>query len=146
MERVEETDLRQRLPVDTLQQLFEERQIRLAICFGSYATGRTHSQSDIDLAVEFEDIRPGDDSYNETFFSVYEAVSTTLETDDVDLLDIHSLSGSLARAVLTDGILVYGNSERVEILREQFTVDDTEQRSPRERLDTAIERIDEHLA
>ncbi|MEF8786195.1 MAG: nucleotidyltransferase domain-containing protein [Haloarculaceae archaeon] len=146
MERVEETDLGQRLPVDTLQQLFEEQQVRLAICFGSYASGRTHSQSDIDLALEFEDVRPGDDSYNDTFFRVYEAVSTALETDDVDLLDIHSLSGSLAQTVLTDGILIYGNAERVEALREQLIVEETEQQSPRDRLDTAIERIDEHLA
>jgi predicted nucleotidyltransferase len=146
MKEVGEVELGKRLPIEQLQQLFDERQVSLAICFGSYATGETHSRSDIDFAIEFAKLRPGDESYNDQFFEVYGALSQELDTDDVDLLDIHSLSGSLARTVLTDGILVYGDIERVEHLREQLVKSGGEQRSPGERLDAAIERIDDHLA
>lgn len=146
MERVEQTALGDQLPIEDLQYLFERKQMSLAICFGPYARDQTHSGSDIDLAVEFTDKRPGDDSYNDVLFEVYEAVSEVLGTDEVDLLDIHSLPGSLTRTVLSDGILVYGDMNRVETLREHHSKKDRQQQSPQERLDNAIERINEHLA
>jgi len=144
MDRVENTTLDTRLPVADLQNLFREQQVRLAICFGSVAGGKEHVRSDIDLAVEFEELRPGDDGYNDRFFELYRTVSETLGTDDVDLLDVHSLSDSLARTVLSDGVLVHGDLDRVETVRKRFT--DHEETAPDERLDSAIERIDEYFA
>jgi predicted nucleotidyltransferase len=145
MEEVERTGLPDRLPITELQKAFDQKPVRLAICFGSYVSGETHATSDIDIAVEFEKLEPGDSGYNDVFFEVYEAVSQALGTDTVDLLDIHSLSNSLARSVLTNGVLVYGDIDRVEPLQEQ-RLSETNERSPRDRLDHAIERIDSHLA
>ncbi len=145
MERAAETGLSERLPLEELVAVFEREPVRLALCFGSRATGRTHDHSDIDLAVELEGLRPGDEGYNDAFFGLYAEVTGVLGREDVDLVDIHSLSGSLARAVFETGVLLYGDPERVPTLEAQV---DTERddRPPRERLDSAIERIDEHLA
>lgn len=146
MERAEQTTLGERLPIEDLQSLFENQQVSVAICFGSHVRGQEHNDSDIDIAIEFADTRPGEDSYNDTFFRMYEAVSEVIATDDVDLVDVHSLSGSLARAVFSEGVLLYGDRDRVETLRDQYIEGDGARRSPRERLDDAIEQIDEHLA
>lgn len=104
-----------------------------------------HTTSDIDFAVELDGLQPGDDGYNAVFFELYESISEVLESDSIDLLDVHSLSGSLARTVLTDGRLVDGELDRVESLRKELSDSDHEERSPRERLDTAIERMNRHL-
>lgn len=146
MRRAVQTNLGERLPVEDLQELFEQQQVRLAICFGSYATDERHAASDIDIAVELDELQPGDERYNDVFFGIYESVSDVLGTDSVDLIDVHSLSGSIARTILTDGILVYGEPSRVNILQNELVASDSDEQSPRERLDAAIERMDQHLA
>lgn len=143
MNRAGEAALDEKLPLDDLEDVFERWDIRLAICFGSYALGRTHDRSDVDLAIEFEHTRPGDEEYTETFFGLYRDVTAVLDTENVDIVDVHSLSNSLGRSVVETGVLVYGDSARVENLRDRF---DPEDDSPRERLDAAIERIDEKIA
>lgn len=144
MEQAADTDLGERLPVAQLRTQFERAPVRVAICFGSQARGETHGRSDIDFAVEFDEVQPGDEEYNEAYFRLLAALTTVLETEDVDLVDVRAASDSVVRTIIDQGILLYGSSERVETLREQLLTD--EQDSPRERLDGAIERIDEHLA
>ena len=144
MKQAADTDLDERLPVARLREQFERAPVRVAICFGSQAHGETHGRSDIDFAVEFDEVQPDDEGYNEAYFQLLAALTALVETEDVDLVDIHTASGSLVRTIVDQGILVYGSSDRVETLREELYT--KEQRSPRERLDAAIERIDEHLA
>lgn len=135
----------ERLPLDALGDVFERAPVRLAVCFGSQATGDTHAHSDIDIAVEFAGLRPGDDGYNDAFFELYGEVASALGHEDVDLVDIHSVSGGFARALFESGVVIYGDPERFETLRESLDTDG-ETQSPRERLDRAIERMNEHLA
>lgn len=145
MERAGESTLNEHLPVEELVAMFERKPVTLALLFGSHATGRTHDHSDIDIAVEFKDRQPGDEAYNEVFFDLYGAVTEVLGHEDVDLVDIHSMSDSLARTAFETGILLYGEPKRVETLEEELDTT-PDGRSARERLDSAIERMDEHLA
>ena len=145
MDRGADTGVADRLPLEDLQEVFEREPVRLVLCFGSQASGRVHDHSDVDLAIELDGLQPGDEGYNDVFFRVYREVTDVLDRDDVDIVDVHSLSGSLARTVLADGVRIYGMSARVESLREQLDTE-LDDRSPRERLDEAIERMDEHLA
>ncbi|WP_436929300.1 type VII toxin-antitoxin system MntA family adenylyltransferase antitoxin [Halosimplex halobium] len=146
MERIGELDLESTVPVQRLQSRLDQAPVRVAILFGSHVTGRAHARSDVDIAVEFEDIEPGDTAYNETFFGLSADLSGLLGTDDVDLVDIRSLSPSLARSVFDTGVLLVGSEERVETLRATLVSDDPDERSPHERFDDALRRIDEHLA
>ena len=68
-----------------------------------------------------------------------------LDREDVDLIDFHTFSGSLARAVFDTGVLLFGEPERVETLRERIDTE-PDDRSPRERLDSGFERMNDRLA
>lgn len=146
MRTAETTDVTGVLPLDEIRSVLDDHPIRLAILFGSCADGTTHSGSDIDIAVELDGFQPGDTDYNEAFFGLSADLSETLRTDDVDLVDVHTLSPSLARAVFDDGVLLVGDSERVDTLRRELIPEDDDEHSPRERFDEALERIDHHLA
>lgn len=141
------TALAASLDLDALQAVLREHPVRLAILFGSHATETTHATSDIDLAVEFDAHRPSDPSYNDVFFGLSADLSETLESDDVDLVDLHTVSPALAEAIFEHGVLIVGDEEHVAALRRQLTATEpeSEQPSPRERLDAALARIDAHL-
>ena len=133
------------LDFDALQAVLREHPVRLAILFGSHATETAHATSDIDLAVEFDEHRPSDPSYNDVFLGVSADLSDALETDDVDIVDLHTVSPSLAAAIFEQGVLLVGEAGHAAEVRRQLTVRESDQQSPRDRLDTALARIDDHL-
>jgi predicted nucleotidyltransferase len=139
------TTLDTSLDLDALQELLQEHPVRLAILFGSHATETTHSKSDIDIAVEFDTHRPTEPGYNDVFLGLSADLSDLLETDDVDLVDLHGASSSLATAIFEDGVLLVGEEEHATELRRQLSAAESEQPSPREQFDAALDRIDAHL-
>lgn len=134
------------LDVEGVVAILEAAPVRTGILFGSWATDETHTRSDVDIAVELEELRPGDDGYNRVFFGLSADLSQALETDDVDLVDLHSCPPSVVERILEDGVLLLGDPEDAETLRRELTADVADERSPRERLDESLARIDEHLA
>jgi len=145
MRRVEETDVDASLDVDAMRGTLREHPVRLAILFGSRATGTAHSASDTDIAVEFASRRPADAGYNDTFLGLSADLSAALGTDDVDLVDLHAVSPPLATSIFDDGILLLGDAERAAELRQQISEGTPEAQSPRERFDSALDRINVHL-
>lgn len=145
MRTAESTTLDASLDLDALQAVLREHPVRLAILFGSHATETTHATSDIDLAVEFDEHRPADPSYNDVFLGLSADLSDALETDDVDLVDLHAVSPALAAAIFENGVLLVGEAEHGAELRRQLTASESDQQSPRDRLDAALDRIDDHL-
>ena len=145
MRTVESTALDAALDLDALQAMLQEHPIRLAILFGSHATETTHATSDIDLAVEFDEHRPSDPNYNDVFLGLSADLSDALETDDVDLVDLHTVSPALATAIFEKGVLIVGTAEHAAERRRQLTARESDQPSPRDRLDAALARIDDHL-
>lgn len=146
MRAVESAELDPTFPLEAIRSTLEAHPVRLAVLFGSHARGDSHARSDIDLAVEFEGIRPGQPAFNEAFFGLSADLSEVLETDDIDLVDVHSLSPPLARSVFDDGVILVGSERRAEQLRAELGAEVDRDRSPRERFDEALRRIDEHLA
>lgn len=146
MRTAESTTLDASLDLDALQAMLREHPIRLAILFGSHATETTHATSDIDLAVEFDEHRPSDPNYNDVFLGLSADLSDALETDDVDLVDLHTVSPALAAAIFEKGVLLVGEEEHATELRRQLTAHESDQQSPRDRLDAALARIDDHLS
>lgn len=142
MRTAESTALDTFLDLDTLRSVLREHPVGLAILFGSHATETTHTASDIDLTVEFADLRPSDPDYNDVFLGLSADISETLGTDDVDLVDLHTVSPTLAAAIFENGVLLVGEQEHATELRRQLAAADSEQPSPRERLDEALDRID----
>ena len=130
--------------LEACQAVLREHPVRLAILFGSHATETTHATSDIDLAVEFDEHRPSDPNYNDVL-GLSADLSDALKTDDVDLVDLHAVSPPLAVAIFENGILLVGTEEHAAELRRQLTARESDQQSPRNRLDAALDRIDDHL-
>lgn len=133
------------LPMGRLRSVFEEQPIQLAVLFGSHATGRVHAGSDVDIAVEFDGIRPGDNEYNDTLFGLVAELSRILDTDDVDVVDIHTLGPDVASAVFENGTVLLGDEARFQELGEELT-NGRDDQPPAERFDDALTKIDEHLA
>jgi predicted nucleotidyltransferase len=133
------------LDLDALQVVLREHPVQIAILFGSHATETTHATSDIDIAVEFDGHQPADPDYNDLFFGLSADLSDALKTDDVDLVDLHTATPPLAAAIFEDGVLLVGDPEHATELRRQLTASENDNQSPRDRLDSALARIDHHL-
>lgn len=134
------------IPLERIQEVFQDHGIQLAILFGSHASGESHGRSDIDIAVALDDTQPADPEYNDRFFGLSADLSQTLQTDDVDLVDLHTAPPELTAAIFEQGILLVGDPDRAAALQEQLTEQETSDQSPRERFDTALTRIDTHLS
>lgn len=146
MRTSEEAALDESVPVEHLREVLHEHSVQLAILFGSHVQGETHSESDIDIAVALETVDPSEPAYNDIFFELSADLSATLETDDVDLVDLQTVSPDLAESIFTRGVLLIGEPEDVASIRRQLRTAESTDRSPRERFDAALARIDEHLS
>ncbi|MDG5820715.1 nucleotidyltransferase domain-containing protein [Natronococcus sp. A-GB7] len=131
------------IAAERIYALFHSLGIRLAIPFGSHASGETHFRSDVDLVVELEDAQPTDPEYNERFFGQSADLSETLETNEIDLVDLQRASPELVATIL---ITEY-SSWVMRIMQLPFETSWRRRspQSPRERFDAALTRIDEHL-
>lgn len=139
------TDIETSLDIEGLQALLRDHSVELAILFGSHATGDVHSESDIDLAVEFSSQRPSDPQYNEKFLGLSADLSHALGTNDVDLVDLHTASPALASSIFDTGVLLVGDERHASELREELAASEVDRQTPRDRFDSALARIDSHL-
>lgn len=120
--------------------------VRLAVLFGSAATGGTHARSDVDIAVEFEDAveDPAD-----AVLPLLADLASALGRNDVDLSLVDDLNPRVGLAAFRDGVLLVGTRERMAVHRERFerAVADLERSEPslRDRFDAVIENVDEAL-
>lgn len=79
--------------------LANKHRLDLVVLFGSQATGRTHVQSDVDIAVlSKEDV-------NRARLAL--ELSELLKRDDVEVVDLRSASPTLMRAVVENGKVLY---------------------------------------
>jgi predicted nucleotidyltransferase len=92
--RLSEKDLKNRL-----SPLFEEEGLCLVILFGSFASGRTHKKSDIDLAFLFDD--PVD------ILDLTNRVIRLLHTDNIDIIDLRRTNPLLRFVALNKGKLLF---------------------------------------
>lgn len=145
MNSIKSSDIPDSLPLKNIQDILDEYPIQFAILFGSYAAGDTHEKSDVDIAVEFESIDRTEPEYNDEFFGLSADLSDELETDNVDLVDIRNISPGVAKAILKEGVLLVGDKENAENVLKPKAKPSSGTQTPRERIDTALGKINEHL-
>lgn len=133
------------LPIERVRHTLQKHPVKLAILFGSHATNTSTPQSDIDIAVAFEDVRSIEPSYNTEFFGLSADLSDTLGSDDVDVADLRSMSSSLRKSIFEHGVLLVGDEETAIRMRHELMESSATERTPQDRLDAALARIDEHL-
>lgn len=128
--------------MDRLRDSLERHPVSFAMVFGSVAREETTSESDVDIAVEFEGFRPEDDGYSDVYLGLCSDLDEALPVE-TDVVDVHSLSPSFARIVFDDGVVILGSDERRselerEVAGEQPTVSDA-----RDRIAAAARRMRE---
>ena len=98
-----------------LTHLFRQRPVQLAYLFGSQATGYTHTESDVDVAVLLDAALTADERFTERLACIG-ALSHLFGTDNVDVVILNEAPPLLAYEVLRHGVLVYcaADEERVE--------------------------------
>lgn len=80
--------------------LHEIPELRLAVAFGSVASGRATPRSDLDLAVA----GPGPITWEQR--AAWEGIVATAAGREVDLVDLRSAHGLILREILTRGRLL----------------------------------------
>lgn len=145
MRTVEAADVTVPFDLDTLVAVLREHPVRLAILFGSHTQDKAHATSDIDIAVVFETVHPEQPEYNDVFLGLSAELSRSLETDAVDLIDLHRAPTSVVDSVFEHGLLLVGDPTDAAEIHQQLRATATDERSPRERLDAALASIDAHL-
>ena len=115
--------------------------VSLALVFGS-AIRDPESANDLDVAVEFEDLHPGDPGYAEAFVRLRSDLSDALPVE-VDLVDVHSMGPRFAGSVLEDAELLIGSEQRRSELEATLETDSPSLEDARERVAAAAERLRE---
>ncbi|MFC3958825.1 type VII toxin-antitoxin system MntA family adenylyltransferase antitoxin [Halovivax cerinus] len=130
------------LDLDTIRGVLADRPVRLAVLFGSQATGITDAQSDVDIAVELMEEAHGDAS--QIRMELLVALSIALDRNDIDLSLISDLTPRVGLAAFTEGQLIVGSTERMRHHRHRFERRVTEQGQDdlRERFDAVLENVD----
>ena len=125
----------------SIREMLAEHGVRFAVVFGS-AARPDGEPADIDLAVEFESLKPTDNGYADTYLALYSCLDDTLDRD-VDLVDVYSISPQFASVVFDDGVRIRGTADRKRTLTEQLATESPSVGNARERVAAAIDRLRE---
>lgn len=125
-----------------VRETLAEHDVRLAVVFGS-AAAPERDPNDIDLAVEFENWRPGDEGYTTVYLDLCEALEEEFDVE-VDVVDVHSADDRFAAVILRDGVLVYGPRKRKQELTEQVADAYPSTEEACDRVAAAVTRLEEN--
>jgi uncharacterized protein YutE (UPF0331/DUF86 family)/predicted nucleotidyltransferase len=101
-----------------LKTALEQHDVRLAYLFGSYAKGKARPDSDLDIAVLFDETMPVE-RYMTLRLALIGEMAHIFHRDDIDLVVLNEAPNLLACAVLGHGVVIYNADDR---LRVQFQV------------------------
>lgn len=98
--------------------------------------------SDIDIAVEFVDVRPSDDGYSTAYLRLVSHLTDALDTT-VDVVDVRSMPPRFAHAAFDAGTVVHGTEARRRQLEDELSGDPVTLDEARTRVSTAVERMEQ---
>ncbi|MFC3959068.1 type VII toxin-antitoxin system MntA family adenylyltransferase antitoxin [Halovivax cerinus] len=126
--------------IETLSRVLGEHGVSFAMVFGSGARGTMDEGSDLDVAIEFETVRPTDEGYSERYLRLRGALDEALSTP-VDVVDVHAMEPRFARVAFDEGCLVRGTESRKTELAERYAGEALSVTDARERVRAAVERL-----
>lgn len=128
---------------ETIRSVFAAHPVSVGYVFGSLARGEAHQNSDVDVAVAFE--QDADVNPSERILSLGADLVLELGTDDIDVVDLRRTSPKVARSVLDHGIRLVGTAEGERELEAELPQPDRDEPSPAKRFDDALDAIESHL-
>lgn len=126
--------------IDEVERVLTRHPVEFAVVFGSVAQGTSTDESDLDIAVEFEDLHPGDTGYSDAYLRLRSGLDGAVSAD-IDLIDVHSMTPRFARVVFdTDEILI-GTEARRDELKRELAGELLSVEEARERVSAAVARL-----
>lgn len=126
--------------VTEIRECLRSHPVSFAMIFGSVARGTTTDTSDVDLAVEFDSLRPTDEGYSDAYLRLRSDLNESLGVD-VDVVDVWSMSPAVARAAFDRGRVVLGTEDRRETLEAERALPQAGRADARQRVAAALERL-----
>jgi predicted nucleotidyltransferase len=130
---------------ETIAPTLADYPVAVGILFGSRARGEADEHSDIDVAVVFDGLEPGDAGYNDALLGLSADLAAALGTDAVDVVDLRRAPQALVSAAFEDGDRLVGTERDARRWRARL-LDGSETESPAQRFDDVLAAIDDHLA
>lgn len=84
-----------------IENCFEHSDIELVLLFGSHALGNAHSRSDVDIGVARNKKLTIDE-----ILDLKQRLSKALSSDDVDIIDLNAVSGTILKEALTKSLVI----------------------------------------
>lgn len=128
--------------LDRLESVLSDHPISFAMIFGSAARSDFAEDSDIDIAVEFGDIRPTDDGYSEVYLRLLSDLDERMGRD-IDVVDVHSLTPRFARAAFDTGVVIHGSEGTKVALENELATGTLSVDEARDRVSAAAEKLRE---
>jgi predicted nucleotidyltransferase len=120
--------------VDAIVERLSEAPVRLAILFGSYATGRATGGSDVDIGVAYDsDVEDVTDDH----LSLVADLTRIIGREDVDVVRLTAVDPRIAVEAVETGVLLIGSPGEAKQLRAEL------ESRRREREDAVRDRISE---
>jgi predicted nucleotidyltransferase len=141
MDKAEDSPLED-TALDDVREVLAQHSVSFALLFGSGARVSTTEMGDVDLAVEFEELRPDDDGYSDAYLRLLSDFEETLSVA-VDIVDVHTMPPAFARVVFDQGILLLGTDQRRVELEQPIAGDELTVNDARKRVAAAVDRLRE---
>jgi predicted nucleotidyltransferase len=137
MEEIDEADP---LAVDTdaIIEVLDEAPVTAAVLYGSHARGDATADSDVDLAVVFDDSLESVER-TRARLGLIERLTARLGTDDIDVVPLARTHATLRREIDDDGIVIYGSPDALPAMDDSSPAAD--QMAAFDELLTEIERV-----
>lgn len=129
---------------NVVKRVLRRHPIRVGVLFGSHARGTETAESDVDVAVEFEESLSADERH-EARIDLIVDLMRTLGVNDVDVTDLDGARPAVAASALRTGIVLIDDEGRADRLLDAFEADTTD-RSHEERMrqfDELLARLEE---
>ena len=123
-----------------IREVLAAHEIRLAILFGSAVDDP--EPADLDIAIEFETWRPGDDGYASAYLTLRNALEDAVGTT-VDLVDIHTADDTFLAVAFDTGTRLYGPKQRHTELKEAVSDSHPSTTDAQKRVAAAAQRLRE---
>ncbi|RJX49957.1 type VII toxin-antitoxin system MntA family adenylyltransferase antitoxin [Halonotius pteroides] len=108
---------------DRLVSVLADAPVTVAVLYGSHARGEVTGDSDINLAVAFDDDLDST-ARTRARLRLIERLSAELGTDAIDVVPLAHTGAALRRSIHEEGIVIYGAADAVPTAKEPETTHD----------------------
>jgi predicted nucleotidyltransferase len=108
------------LDIEAILDVLSAFDVSVALLYGSYARDEKTPSSDIDIAIDFESSHTSQER-TQIRLQLIERLSSTLGTNEIDVIPLDQAPTELRSEILQDGVLLTGERKHLERYEGAFT-------------------------